>query len=424
MKLNVSYSDLEQRTKELSSLLSVSEVLTSAVDLPGAIDAVVGKAVEVIPGADAGALIRRNGDGDQLMLYAIAGLDVESPAEIALISGTGDFSVLVSGPADEGTKVVARDICASLLQLPSARMVTRSAICSPLLHSGQCTGALVMMSRREAGAFSESDLRLLQAIADYLAIAIERARLAEDAEEARALREADRLKSQFISSVSHELRTPLTSIKGYSSSLLRRDAAWDDDTTTEFIRTIDEKADELRDLVDKLLQMARLEAGALKPQKEPVLMPRLAERVIQDVAARSKRHEFAVEFPETFPVVEADARLVDQVLSNLVENAAKYSPEGSKIVIRGELDEGRVIVGVSDQGGGIPAEYRDRVFERFYRVDDPLTRTTPGSGLGLSIARGHIEAHDGEMWLESTSGEGSTFYFTLPLAGAEVTERG
>jgi signal transduction histidine kinase len=222
--------------------------------------------------------------------------------------------------------------------------------------------------------------------------------------------------------MSHELRTPLTSIKGYSSSLLREDASWDEETRHEFIEIIDEKADELRDLIDKLLLMARLEAGAMKPQKEPVLVARVAGKVVEEAAARSKKHEFVVELPPDLPVVEADVRHLEQILCNLVENAVKYSPEGGRIVIRGALDRDRMVIGVSDEGEGISAEHRDKVFERFYRVDDPSTRGTPGSGLGLSIAKGHVEAHGGEIWLESAIGKGSTFYFTLPLEGAEVGE--
>jgi signal transduction histidine kinase/HAMP domain-containing protein len=422
VKLHVSYNDLEQRTKELSSLLTVSEILTSTVGLPGILEAVVAKAVEVIPGADGGALILESGEEGRLTTRAVAGLSLAVPLDIALVAHAEPLSLLVSGQADEEAKAAARAICVSFLQLPEVGVATRSAMCSPLVHEGKCIGSLVMVSRRDAAAFSESDLRLLQAIADYLDMTLERARLAEDAEEARALREADHLKSQFISSMSHELRTPLTSIKGYSSSLLREDASWDDETRHEFIEIIDEKADELRDLIDKLLQMARLEAGAMRPQKEPVLIPRLAQKVVEEAAGRSKKHEFVMELPADLPVVEADVRHLEQILSNLVENAVKYSPEGGRIVIRGALDHDRVVIGVGDEGEGISTEHHDKVFERFYRVDDPSTRGTPGSGLGLSIAKGHVEAHDGEIWLESAIGKGSTFYFTLPLEGAEVGE--
>ena len=272
-----------------------------------------------------------------------------------------------------------------------------------------------MVSFKDTQAFSESDRRLLQAIADYIAITIERTQLTQEAEEARALYEADRLRSQFISSVSHELRTPLTLIKGYSTSLLRQDVSWDEESQQEFLQIIDEKTDELRDLIDKLLQSAKLEAGALKLEKEPLLIPRLAQKVVEDTALKVKKHKFTLEFAPSFPVVEADVRCMEQVLRNLAENAIKYSPEGGEIIIAGEVKEGKVLVSVSDEGVGIPPEHQDKVFDRFYRVDSLLTHSTPGSGLGLSITKGHVEAHGGEVWLESTVGKGSKFYFSLPL---------
>jgi signal transduction histidine kinase len=245
----------------------------------------------------------------------------------------------------------------------------------------------------------------------------------KEAEQARALQEADRLRSEFISSVSHELRTPLTLIKGYSTSLLRHNMTWDKETQHEFLQIIDEKTDELRELIDKLLQSAKLEAGALKLEKEPVLIPRLARKIVDDLAARAKNHKFILKFTRSFPVVEADNRCMEQVLRNLAENAVKYSPQGSEINIAGDVRDGEVIVSVSDNGTGIPPEHQKRVFERFYRVDNPMTRSTSGSGLGLFITKGHVEAHGGKIWLESRVGQGSKFSFSLPADRERVDEQ-
>jgi len=275
------------------------------------------------------------------------------------------------------------------------------------------------VSFKDAEAFSESDRLLLQAIADYTAIVIEKSQLTKEAEEARALHEADRLRSQFISSVSHELRTPLTLIKGYATSLLRQNVSWDENTQREFLLVIDEKTDELRDLIDKLLLSAKLEAGALKLEKEPLLISRLAQKIVEEIGPRAKKHKFTIKFAPSLPVIEADVRCIEQVLRNLIENAIKYSPEGGKIVISGEVKDSKIIASVSDEGIGIPPEHRDKVFERFHRVDNPLTSGVPGSGLGLSIVKGHIEAHGGEVWLESMVGKGSQFYFSLPLEQLE-----
>ncbi|MBM2824555.1 MAG: hypothetical protein HW402_219 [Dehalococcoidales bacterium] len=419
LKLKTSYDDLEQRTRELASLLSVAEILTSAFALPDQLKAVLAKAVEIIPGADGGALLLQGVNQDGLFIEFSGGLEREAFSPI-LSPVTGDaVSGEINKPADKEHNDSVAGVVAGFLQSEVWRSRVQSYIYADISHQNQNAGSIIIASFREGQVFFPSDNRLLQAIADYITIAIERAQLTKEAEKARALSETDRLRSQFISSVSHELRSPLTLIKGYSTSLLRQDVSWDKQTEREFLQIIDERTDELRDLIDKLLQSAKLEAGALKLEKEPVLMPQLARRVVEDAELRAKKHQLTLRFPSSFPVVEADLRCMEQVLRNLVQNAIKYSREGGEIIIAGEVKEDKIIVSVSDEGIGIPPEHQDRVFERFYRVDNPVTRGTPGSGLGLSIAKGHVEAHGGKIWLESAPGKGSRFYFSLPLEREE-----
>jgi len=419
LKLKTSYDDLEQRTRELASLLSVAEILTSTFDLPSQLRAVLAKAVEIIPGADGGALLLQGVNQDGLFIEFSGGLDKEAfPQVLSTTAGSAIF-VNTMKPAEKERIDNVSSVVAGFLQSEAWRSRVQSYIHADVSHQNRAAGSIIIASFREGQVFFPSDSRLLQAIADYISIAIERAQLTKEAEKARALYEADRLRSQFISSVSHELRSPLTLIKGYSTSLLREDVSWDKQTEREFLQIIDERTDELRDLIDKLLQSAKLEAGALKLEKEPVLMPQLARRVVEEAELRAKKHRLTLRFPVSFPVVEADLRCMEQVLRNLVQNAIKYSKDGGEITIAGEVKGDKIIVSVSDEGIGIPPEHQDRVFERFYRVDNPVTRGTPGSGLGLSIARGHVEAHGGKIWLESTPGKGSRFYFSLPLEREE-----
>ncbi len=415
VKLKASYGELEQKTKELSSLLLVSEILTSTFDLSSLLNAVLAKAVEVIPSADGGALLLQNVSTGQVVVQSSVGLETGNLSHLTITSDCESPLCSVSEQIDYETKGLVKNICTNFLQSDYMRNKTQSSICAPVLRKSQCIGSLIMTSSKDTQTFSESDRRLLQAIADYVAIAIDRAQLTEEAEKAKALYEADRLRAQFLSSVSHELRTPLTLIKGYSTSMLRQDAPWDTETQREFLQIIDEKADELRDLIDKLLQSAKLEAGALKLEKEPVLIPRLVQRVVEDILSRSGNRKVIIEFAPSFPVVEADVRCIEQVVRNLVENAVKYSSDECEIIVAGEIKDNKVVVSVSDNGMGIPPEHQDKVFERFYRVDSILTRGIPGSGLGLSITKGHVEAHGGSVWLESTDGKGSNFCFSLPL---------
>lgn len=417
LKLKTSYGALEQKTKELASLLSVSEILTSSVDLWALLDAVLAKAVEVIPGTDAGMLLLRRGGQDKLLIQSSVGLDKNLLAQFTVAQEKA-YSFRSFYSPEEWQKSL-RGVISDYLQSGPLQARVKSSACADIFRQGNYIGTLIMFNLKYPKVFSESDQRLIQGISDYVAIAIERAELAREAEEALALHEADRLRSQFISSVSHELRTPLAKIKGYATSLLRADAHWDEETQHEFLQTIDEKTDELLDLIGKILQSAKLEAGALKLVKEPVLIPRIAQKIAEDAASRTKNHRFTLKFASSFPVLEADVRCIEQALSNLVENAVKYSPKGGDITVSGEVKDDKVVIAVSDEGIGIPPEFQEKVFERFYRVENPLTRRIFGSGLGLSIVKGHIEAHGGKVWLESKMERGSTFYFSLPTEREE-----
>ena len=267
-----------------------------------------------------------------------------------------------------------------------------------------------------SGTFDNMRVRLKESYAE-----IERKTRA--VEEAKARSEADRLKAQFISAMSHELRTPLTSIKGYSTSLLRDDVEWDKTATREFLSGIDQKADELTSLIDKLLQMSKIEGGAIKLDKEPVVLSRLVQRVLKDNGFRSPKHRLSEELPADFPVFEADVRYLELVLHNLVENAIKYSPHGGHVTVSGKFGAEDITFSVQDEGSGIAPEHLGKVFDRFFRVESSLTRKVAGMGLGLSITKGLVEAHGGRIWVESSAGKGSIFYVTLPRSAEEMGEK-
>lgn len=228
------------------------------------------------------------------------------------------------------------------------------------------------------------------------------------------LREADDLKNTFISVISHELKTPVALIKGYAGTLRREDARWDAGTVRDSAAIIEEEADRLTQLIDNLLDASRLQAGALKLNKGDVALDQLAAHVIEKFSVEAQTHPLALEFPPDFPIVPADAARVEQVLSNLINNAIKYSAANTRIRISGRVTPREVIVTVADQGIGIPLEEQARIFERFYRIDDALTRRTQGSGLGLYLAKAVVEAHGGRIWVESRAGQGAAFSFALP----------
>jgi two-component system phosphate regulon sensor histidine kinase PhoR len=232
--------------------------------------------------------------------------------------------------------------------------------------------------------------------------------------------EAERMRSAFVATVSHELRSPLTAIAGYTDTLLHT-GPWDAETEREFLEIVARSAAKLAGLVDNLLDAAKVEAGVLRLEREPVRVERIAEQVIAQRRALVPDHTLRVDVEPGLPLAAADPLRVEQILANLVDNAIKYSPNGGPIAVRLIHDDGDLTVGVSDRGVGVTAEQAERLFERFYRVDSTLHRATRGVGLGLFICRSLVEAHGGRIWVESRPGQGSTFWFTLPVL-ADVPE--
>lgn len=235
-------------------------------------------------------------------------------------------------------------------------------------------------------------------------------------------KEIEQLKDEFISMVSHELWTPLNHIKGFTSTLLQTDVAWDASTQRDFLGSIDREANRLAKLVENLLQMSRIEAGELKAaERHWHQASDLLGRALARVRQETQDHRLEVRVSENLPPVLADGRGIELVLANLIENATKYSEPETQIAVQVEPDEGEVVFSVIDQGAGIEAEHSARIFERFYRVDNA---PPGGTGLGLAICKRIVEAHGGRIWVESTPGEGSKFAFALPANRGSETASG
>jgi PAS domain S-box-containing protein len=226
-------------------------------------------------------------------------------------------------------------------------------------------------------------------------------------------READELKSTFISVISHELKTPVALIKGYVSTLRREDASWDREIVKDSLEVIEEEADRLTELIENLLDASRLQAGALSINLSDVSIDVLTKRIAERFLTQSTRHSIEVDFPDNFPVILGDEERLAQVFSNLISNAIKYSPEGGKIRIRGQVHPNQVVICISDEGPGIAVGDIPHVFDRFYRSSD-ATRTTKGAGLGLYLSKAVIEAHGGRIWVDPKPGEGARICFSLP----------
>ncbi len=252
---------------------------------------------------------------------------------------------------------------------------------------------------------------LCQRIAELEKVEAERQQLERKVVE---YEELDRLKSDLLSTVSHELRTPLAAIKGYTTMLLDYDRRLRCEEKQEHLQSIDRATDRLTELVDHLLDMSQLNAGLLKLEKQPISISKLIREAVAEAKLTAPRHQIVLNMRKGLPRVNIDAKRIRQVLDNLIDNACKYSKEGSSVVVQAHRGGSELHISVADQGIGIPAGDLERVFDWMYRIEKRLPQEE-GLGLGLSISKGLVQAHGGRIWMESEEGKGSKCSFTLPL---------
>ncbi len=265
--------------------------------------------------------------------------------------------------------------------------------------------------------FDQSDLsleetRLLSAFSNQGALAIERVRLFKSENIARILEESDRVKTSLLNSVSHELRSPLAAIKASASSLRSGAVEWDTPARTELLATIDEETDALNLLVGNLLDMSRIEAGALQPMIRWNSIMEIIRGVEMKMRGQLNEHPLKYEIDENFPLVPTDYVMMGQVFTNLISNSIKYAPGNTSILISAKESDGQAIIRVINQSPPVPEEHLGHIFDKFFRITEADKVT--GTGLGLSICKGIIEAHEGKIWAENTPA-GFVFNICLPL---------
>ena len=287
---------------------------------------------------------------------------------------------------------------------------TLSEVYVPLTIESRVEGVLVVGSKANAASLTGSEARFLQAFSNQLANALQRDRLADERARARALEESDRLKSSLVSSVSHELKTPLTAIKASATTLLEGGVDENLAVRRELAESINRETDRLTRLVSNLLDMSRLEAGALQPMVEWVSIADVVADVLDRMEPVLQGRQVTVQIPEGLRESPVDFVLISQVLTNLLDNAARYSSVASTITISADVVRDQLRVSVFNEGSHIPPADLERLFDKFYR----LSPAPGGTGLGLAIARGIVEAHHGRIWAENVGRRGGAFTFTLP----------
>jgi two-component system, OmpR family, sensor histidine kinase KdpD len=290
------------------------------------------------------------------------------------------------------------------------------------MGTGRGSVGVIGVDREEPGTLltPEQD-RLLDALSDQVALAIERVNLVEDVDRARLVAETDRLRSALLTSISHDLRTPLASILGSASSLAAHGEELEATVRAGLMRTIQEEAERLNRFIGNLLDMTRLESGPLQPRGELADLSDVVGATLQRAGKILADHRVEVELAPDLPMLALDMVLFEQVLFNLFDNAAKYAPPGSLIQLRARRDEGVVVLEILDEGDGIPEADLERVFDKFYRVHQ-VDRQRAGTGLGLAICRGFIEAMKGTIIAQRrTDRQGTAFIIRLPVpVGADL----
>jgi two-component system sensor histidine kinase KdpD len=282
----------------------------------------------------------------------------------------------------------------------------------PLIGSQRTHGAIAI-DAPEAERLLDPDMRrLLEACASQLALALERDRLAIDAAEARIQAEAEQVRSSLLSSVSHDLKTPLAAIAGASSSLLEG-AGLDEDTRRQLLETVADEAARLNRLLENILQMSRLDAGAAAPNHQWHVLEEIIGAALCRTGRDLSNHEVTVRVPPDLPLVFIDGLLMEQVLVNLLENAARYTPAGSQVMINAAVDGRAIRIAVADNGPGLPPEAAERIFDKFFRAS-PTVDGARGSGLGLAICRAIVKAHGGNITAANRPGGGAEFVIQLP----------
>jgi signal transduction histidine kinase len=427
-------TDGTEQDQRLATIFEMAKILVTEHDLEAMLQKLVASLIGTLEAADAGSLWLYDPSEGRLVPHGAQGYDFSILKELRLAPGeamsgkvfeTGQAELYATSSAVAAAMANMAPANAEIFRAATAGLrQPLSAICVPLLTGEAKTGVLALLNLRQPASFTDADLAFLQRVADLITLSVENVRLREELEAVRALSEANRLKAELISILAHEMRTPLTSIKGYSTALLMEEATFSPETQKDFLQIIDEECDVLQDLIHDLLESSIIDAGLLKLGLQPVRLPRLAADVTDSIARRHPQHRLLVDFPDDFPLIDADADRIMQVLSNLLDNAVKYSSQGGLIVVRGTVQGDEVVISVADQGVGIAPEDLNRLFEKFFRAKSGLSRHVVGSGLGLPIARTIVEAHNGRIWAESQAGQGSTLYFALPLKGPsqQVTE--
>lgn len=407
-------AELERTRREVEGLHRLSRLVTAAEPVPVVERESLRVACDLL-GCSKGALLLHDEDREALVARAAVGMDpAEQQALVVLLARPS----LAATVFRTDTPLLSNDATGDAWVGPEIGALGGSVLAAPL-GSGRPVGVL-LAARQEAGAFSDADLRFASLLGGRIGSVLE-ASAARRRERLllQKLREADHTKTEFVSILAHELKGPMTSVLGFAEVLRDRWETLDQAKRGQALDLIAKETGRLARLVNDLLDVSRMEAGTLRYEMEPFDLAELVDNVLTVHTSLQASHDIEARLPRSLPEVFGDRDRVRQVILNLLTNAVRYSPEGTAVVLgaRPKDEDGRrmVEVWVADRGIGIPADHLDTVFSKFVMLPKPGW-VKKGTGLGLFITKGIVEAHGGRIWVESEPGAGSTFRFTLPAA--------
>ena len=396
------------RPQELEAIFSISKVVSESVDLDETLDAII-------------RIIRPVFIFDNAALYLMKEEDEDIAPTFARAIGRGRTSEddLVWGDiaAREAVHTGTNYVYQTELQSNSDRMSQRFYLGMPMVVGGNIIGALVFV-RFGGPYFKEDQINLAGFVAILVSQLLNSQRMIDRIANLEAERRLQKLQEDFIATMTHELNTPLGFIKGYTTTLLREDTDWDTDTQVEFLTIIDEEADRLSQLIDKLLDSSRLQAGTLDFDFKQVHFNAVWNGIQQRILTHYPDQRIIVEPANLDLTVSVDMKRFEQVIDNLITNAIKYAPN-SEIRLFAKKNGQTVSIVVKDYGPGIREEHLDQLFKRFYRVPE-RSAGVRGSGLGLFICDQIIRAHNGNITIQSEVGKGTAFYIQLPIRQTQV----
>lgn len=411
---DASAEELRRAAARAERLFDISVQLSAMHDPDALLQFIIETAADVLD-CEATSVLLYNEDAEQLRFAAATGSDPEELAQVPVpLSGSLAGTIFT-----QNRPLVVGEVPADARHFePAADHVafdTRSLVGVPLRLEGEPVGVLEGLNKT-SGSFTDEDVRTLSILAAQAAVAIRNTRQMQALEEANEqLSRFDELKSDFLALAAHELRTPLSTILGYGE-VLEEEAA---PGLAEPVRVVMNASRRMKDVVEAMARMEALRSGAVQLNAQPLVLQHVLRRACNDAALQdpSRKDRFLLELPDEELTVKADPKRLGLVFTNLIENAFQFSDEGSPVAVRAARERGEAHVTVGDEGVGLPEAERERIFEEFYQVEDALTRTRGGLGLGLTMAREIVRLHGGRLHAESAGPEqGTTLHLRLPLA--------